>query len=257
MNNDGSFHYAPPKKGRVFAYGIITFLLVILFINVVIWFHAGVITGVVISKNNGNMEIRITEGGTMYPVYNPHRYESSIDSRRIVFLGVGHYAFWNTWKVDLGDEIRMRCLPQKISGVGGDVHLTAVQTIGVVTPVEEAQGPLFPDIPITENAPGEDFAALIHKFNNGDYIDDGNGMVAGKLEEQADSPWYCLIYTGQNKPKKGSPFMTLFTVETKNGKTKATAEQYEYAEVDYKADNHADMVFSHDNQTEALRIPLW
>ena len=217
------------------------------------------IYGIVISQWDGSFEIAVTEKTYLFPDSEPwlNNAFSCLYPGSVIKLSPGNYPPWDRGKLHIGNTVKLRTVYQILPDTEGVLPLRYVLSVKVLVPFEDSQEKSFPGASLTQYARGTEFAALIQKFNGKEYAAPYTWGVAGKLEQQANAPWYYLIYTGPKTPKNGRPFMTLFTVETKNGETKAAAEQYEYAEVDYKADNHADMVFSHDNQTEALRIPLW
>lgn len=243
------------RRWKVLGFWFCVIVIVFFIVNLVIWFHAGVVRGTVISRSNGNIEILITQGGKMHPTSSPY-YDSYLDPGKVVLLARGHYFPWEGWKMKLGDEIQLRCLPQKLPQFDGVLPITVVQSVKRLTSFEK-QGKLFLlEDTWTCRADSADFETLITIFNKEPSNPQYMWQAMGKLQEGKDSPYYHLIYTGRNIPKNGRPFMTLFTVTTAFNRTTATAEQYEYAEVEYKPGNHADMVFSHDGNTEALRVPL-
>ena len=216
-------------------------IIIILFIGlyfVILLLADREIYGIVISQYDGGFEIMTMEAVEMWPNTEPWLAGkgSNVHAGDILFIDSGSYPFWQRRKIHLGDEVRLRTFGQQLPEFEGTIPLKKVFSVKVITPFEKA------------------FADLIQNFNSKDPVLPGQRIVAGTPEITKDAPYYKLICTNTGREQ---PTMTLFTVEMKNGETKAAAEQYEYAEVDYKTDNHADMVFSHDNQTEALRIPLW
>ena len=214
------------------------------------------IYGTVVSQYDGGFEIMATEAVEMQPNTEPWLAGKGSNVRvgDILFIDSGSYPFWQKGKIHLGDEVCLRTFGQRLPEFEGAIPLKRVLSVKVTTPFEKAAAAALPQEEKERYVTGTAFADLIQNFNSKDPVPPGQRISAGTPEVTKDAPYYKLICTNTGREQ---PTMTLFTVETKNGEIKATAEQYEYAEVDYKADDHADMVFSHDNQTEALRIPLW
>ena len=214
------------------------------------------IYGTVVSQYDGGFEIMATETTEMQPNTEPWLAGkgNTVHAGDILFIDSGSYPFWQRGKIHLGDEVCLGTFGQRLPEFEGAIPLKRVLSVKVTTPFEKAAAAILPQEEKDRYVTGTAFADLIQKFNSKAPVPQGQRIAAGTPEITKDAPYYKLICTNTDREH---PTMTLFTVETKNGETKAAAEQYEYAEVDYKADNHADMVFSHDNQTEALRIPLW
>ena len=214
------------------------------------------ICGTVVSQYDGGFEIMATEAVEMWPNTEPWLAGKGSNVRvgDILFIDSGSYPFWQRGKIHLGDEVRLHTFGQQLPEFEGTIPLKKVLSVKVTTPFEKAAATAVPKEEKDRYVTGTAFAELIQNFNSKDTVPPGQRIAAGTPEITKDAPYYKLICTNTGREQ---PTITLFTIETKNGKTKATAEQYEYAKVDYKADNHADMVFSHDSKTEALRIPLW
>ena len=234
-------------------------IIIILFIGlyfVILLLADREIYGIVISQYDGGFEIMTMEAVEMWPNTEPWLAGkgSNVHAGDILFIDSGSYPFWQRRKIHLGDEVCLRTFGQQLPEFEGTIPLKKVLSVKVITPFEKAAAAALPQEEKERYVTGTAFADLIQNFNSKDPVLPGQRIVAGTPEITKDAPYYKLICTNTGREQ---PTMTLFTVEMKNGETKAAAEQYEYAEVDYKTDNHADMVFSHDNQTEALRIPLW